>query len=80
MLDHHADDEFPNMMEAAGYFKEGRKAYQAGRWDQAAKLFHEVLRLHPKDKLSRLYVDRCERLKADPPGDRWNGVWVMTDK
>ena len=35
---------------------------------------------NPNDKLSRTYVERCELLKVEPPGDEWNGVWVMTSK
>ena len=31
------------------------------------------------DKLSQIYIDRCEHLKANPPED-WKGVWVMTSK
>lgn len=80
VLDYHTDDTFPNLMKVVGYFEEGRKAYRSGDWDQAIRLFGEVLKLHPNDKLSRTYIDRCEHLKANPPGDKWIGVWVMTAK
>ena len=80
VLDYHTDETFPHLMEVAGYFKEGRKAYGSGSWDLAIKLFGEALKLHPKDKLSQTYIDRCKHLKANPPVDSWNGVWVMTSK
>lgn len=79
-LDYHTEETFPQLMEVVGYFKEARKAYQIGNWDQAIKLFSEALRLHPKDKLSQTYIDRCTYLKDNPPGDNWDGVWVMKSK
>jgi len=80
VLDYHTEETFPHLMEVVGYFREGRRAYQAGDWDQAIKLFRESLRLHPQDSLSRIYIERCEHLKLEPPRDTWDGVWIMTSK
>ncbi|MBF0553108.1 MAG: GAF domain-containing protein [Nitrospirae bacterium] len=79
VLDYHTEETFPRLMEVAGYFREGRKAYQSGDWDHAAKLFRESLKLHAADKLSQIYVERCEHLKAAPP-TMWDGIWKMTSK
>jgi adenylate cyclase len=38
------------------------------------------LALHPGDKLSATYIERCEYLKAHPPEGKWEGVWVMKSK
>ncbi|MEI6305308.1 MAG: GAF domain-containing protein [Deltaproteobacteria bacterium] len=80
ILDYYSDESFPNMMEVTGYFKEGRQAYRNGDWAKAVKSFGEALRLHPQDKLSQNYIDRCEHLKANPPDGIWDGVWKMTSK
>jgi len=80
VLDYYDDESFPSMMEVTGYFKEGRQAYRSGDWAKAVKAFGEALRLHPKDKLSQTYIDRCEHLKANPPQGAWDGVWKMTSK
>ena len=80
VLDYHSDETFPHMMEVVGHFKEGRQAYQSAKWPQAIKSFREALRLHPLDKLSQMYIERCEHLKADPPQGHWEGVWTMTTK
>jgi adenylate cyclase len=80
VLDYHNEETFPNLMEVTGYFKEGRRVYGSGNWDNAIKSFGEALRLHPQDKLSRFYIDRCEYLKLNPPGDTWQGVWTMSSK
>jgi adenylate cyclase len=80
VLDYHTDESFPHMMEVVGHFTEGRRAYGNAKWPQAIRSFREVLRLHPGDTLSQLYVERCEHLKVHPPGDGWDGVWTMTSK
>ena len=80
VLDFHSEETFPNLMEVTGYFKEGLRVYRSGHWDNAIKSFNEALRLHPGDKLSRIYIDRCELLKLNPPGESWQGVWTMASK
>ncbi|MBI2355387.1 MAG: GAF domain-containing protein [Deltaproteobacteria bacterium] len=80
VLDYHTDETFPNVMEVTGHFRDGRNAYRSGSWHLAIKSFREALRLHPQDRLSQLYLDRCEHLKANPPEGTWAGVWTMTSK
>lgn len=80
VLDYHTDETFPNLMDVVNYFNEGMKHYRLGSWDNAIDKFKEALSRNPSDKLSQTYVERCEHLKAEPPGDEWNGVWVMTSK
>ena len=80
VLDYHTDETFPNLMEVVNYFKEGIGHYQRGTWEKAMKSFGEALRHHPGDTLSQTYIDRCQYMKANPPGEDWNGVWVMASK
>lgn len=80
ILDYHNDETFPNLMEAVNNFKNGLTQYRAGKWAKAIGAFKETLSLNPKDKLSQIYIERCEHLKEDPPGDGWDGVWIMTSK
>ena len=79
ILDYHTDETFPNVMEALNHFKSGLGHYREGKWDDAVAAFREVLSLNSEDRLSQIYVDRCEQLKANPPPD-WNGIWVMESK
>jgi len=79
VLDYHSDDGFPNLMEVVGHFKEGRKHFGAGAWDKAIGSFRQALAAHPKDKLSDIYIGRCEYMKANPP-DHWDGVWKLESK
>ena len=80
VLDYHTEETFPAVMEVVSYFKEGRRYYKAGSWNKAVKSFDEALKLHPDDRLTRMYIDRCRHLQANTPAGEWNGVWVMTTK
>lgn len=79
VLDYHSDETFPNLMDVVNHFREGRKHYRAGDWDRASRSFTECLKANDGDKLSTVYLERCARLKAEPPRD-WDGVWRMTAK
>ena len=56
-----------------------RQHYHVGAWAQAIKSFNHALHANPNDKLSQMYIDRCETLKKNPPTD-WNGIFIMTTK
>ncbi len=79
VLDYHTDESFPNLMDVVNHFREGRKHYRAGHWDKAVRAFEECLKANANDKLSKVYIERCATLKADPPKD-WDGVWRLTSK
>jgi adenylate cyclase len=80
VLDYHDDESFPNLMDVVNQFKDGMGKYRGGKWDAAIASFREALLLNPHDKLSEIYIERCETLKASPPEGEWNGVWVMDEK
>ena len=46
----------------------------------AAKLFEQSVSRQPQDYLSAMYLARCRTLIETPPGENWNGVFVMTKK
>jgi adenylate cyclase len=79
VLDYHTDETFPNLMDVVNHFREGRKHYRAGHWDKATRAFEECLKANENDKLSKVYIERCVTLKAEPPRE-WDGVWRMTKK
>ena len=80
ILDFHSESSFPKMADALRSFKLALGRYRAGAWHEASQGFAEVLELHPGDKPSKLYIDRCEIFKKDPPPENWDGVWVMQEK
>ena len=80
ILDYHTDESFPNLMDVVNLFKDALSKYRHKKWDAAVLAFQEALRLNPDDKLCSLYIQRCSKLKENPPAEDWNGVWVMTEK
>ncbi len=79
-LDYHNDATFPELQEVLGCFNEGVKQYRQQDWDRATAFFTKALEANPADKLSQTYIDRCALMKANPPGDEWDGVWIMKEK
>jgi adenylate cyclase len=68
------------LREVVGLFERGLAFYRQGDWDRAISQFNAALRVLPEDEPSKIFVDRCEMLKAKDPGQDWDGVWVMTTK
>lgn len=80
VLDYHNDDSFPNMIEALENFNNGVSYYKKGDWKASTKMFEKALKLNPKDKCAKMYVERCAYLANNPPEGKWDGVWVMKTK
>lgn len=54
--------------------------YRAHRWEDAVKYFTAILDGIPEDKPSKLYLERCNYYKNNPPSKEWDGVFNRTDK
>jgi adenylate cyclase len=80
VLDFHDERSFPNLMEVMHRFRDGLSLYRESRWDDALSAFEAALRYNPNDTAARLYIQRCQHLKENPPPENWDGVWVMTSK
>jgi len=70
-------------------FKQGIDKYLLQDWDGALNLFEQAKDLEPNkpgvtpgvaDNPSIILIDRCKVMKENPPGDDWDGVYVMTTK
>lgn len=80
ILAYHTHESFPGIGEVMGMFKDGLSAYRARKWDAAIRLFTDCLSINPNDKPSKLYIERAQFLKQNPPAENWAGVWVMESK
>ncbi|MBN1104937.1 MAG: GAF domain-containing protein [Deltaproteobacteria bacterium] len=80
VLDYHTEESFPNIMEVLQHFRMALAKYRQGKWDEACSAFQRILALNPDDQVSHMYVQRCQFLKANPPGKEWHGVWVLSNK
>ena len=70
-------------------FSQGIDKYLAQDWDAALQMFEKAKGMEPnkpgispgvKDNPSMILIDRCQVMKENPPGDDWDGVYVMTTK
>ncbi len=63
-------------------FEQGLEAYFAQRWDAAEAAFEAAWQLEadPGENPSRILLDRVRRMRQEPPGPDWDGVFVMTSK
>jgi adenylate cyclase len=56
------------------------QTYREGRWETAVAMFGELLHDFPDDGPTRLFIQRCFDLLAEPPEEEWDGVYVMKSK
>jgi len=80
LMDYHTEETYPNLADALGHFRIGLTKYRQKKWDDAKSNFQQVLAINDHDKAAKLYIERCEYFSANPPGDEWDGVWVMESK
>lgn len=68
------------MNKVLDYYNKGLQFYKERKFQEALMQFKSALELKPDDGPSKLYHDRCEILKKDPPPADWDGVFTMTTK
>jgi len=61
-------------------YNQGLALYKDRKFKEAKDLFEKALHILPDDGPSKLYIERCEGYINDPPGEDWDGVYVMKTK
>ncbi len=61
-------------------FSCGLQALQDRYWDEAGKLFNQVLKLDPSDGPSRFYLKLCRQFSRQIPADDWDGAVHLMEK
>ena len=61
-------------------YEQARRTYLAQEWDLAEATFRECLQIRPNDGPSRVFLERIQVLRRNPPGKDWNGVWQLVEK
>ena len=54
--------------------------YRKGKFRTARGAFEGILKEHPGDGPSRLYIKRCDEFLAEPPPMDWDGVYMAKSK
>jgi adenylate cyclase len=57
-----------------------RRSYLAHDWDTAEVTFRECVKIRPNDGPSRVFLERVQALRRNPPDKNWNGVWQLVEK
>lgn len=60
-------------------FAKAFHAYQNRQWDEAIHYFTICKKIYSNDNIAPLYIERCEKYKANPPPANWDGVWRITE-
>ena len=66
--------------EATELYQEGLKLYRSRSWDEAIAYMNQAYQLDPTCHVAEVYAQRAALYQLNPPGDDWNGVFVMTSK
>ncbi|MBL8020395.1 MAG: adenylate/guanylate cyclase [Leptospirales bacterium] len=61
-------------------FVEGLRLYKQGDFHEAMRIFESLAAKFPDDAAHAMYVRRCQKLLAEPPGSGWRGVSRMVMK
>jgi adenylate cyclase len=80
ILDFHTDASFPALAEFLQIFRLAMDQYRGRRFKEAMSAFSDAIRLHTDDKVSGMYLERCEHYLREPPPQDWNGAWTLTEK
>ncbi len=66
--------------EALERFELGRQRYLGRDWTGAIDAFSRADEILRGDPPSRMFIERCRRLAANPPAPDWDGSWSMDAK
>lgn len=75
-----------NVMDITGHYLEGLAFYKKQEWDKAIEIFTHNYKLEKewrpdqKTNPSKVYLERCNEFKANPPGADWDGVFKLKSK
>ena len=61
-------------------FEAALALYRAHKWEEAEKYFASILDEVPEDRPSKIYFERCEYYKNNPPPRDWDGVFNRLNK
>jgi len=74
------DDLDPGIQQMLNQYQKGFDHYLMRNWEWAMNHFRQALQIKSNDGPSRLYLLRCQEFLENPPGEDWDGVFVMKNK
>jgi len=61
-------------------FAQGLNSYYKQSWEEAINAFYESMKIHKKDGPSTYYLNLCEKYRANPPSEMWDGLIHLETK
>ncbi len=55
-------------------FQQAYELYLKRQWQEAKTIFAELLEEFPDDKVSQIYIERCEQFIVNEPDPYWSGI------
>lgn len=80
ILDYHDDSSFINLKDTLELYHEGLSLYRQAKWKESIKKLEKAHSLNKRDRICRIYLDRCRYFLSNPPNENWEGVWTMQEK
>jgi adenylate cyclase len=62
------------------FFHEALALYRKQEWEMAEQRLHELKKMSPADRLYDAFLERIAFLRANPPGDSWDGAFTFQTK
>jgi len=75
----------PEQVQMCAIYHQGLELYRQQQWDEASAKFavsEKLEEVFPRRSTtpSRVYIERCEFFKDNPPGPAWEGSWTLMSK
>lgn len=67
-------------LDALDRFQRVIEKYRAQKWDEAEALLTKLKETDPNRKVYKVYAERVAKLRVEPPGENWDGVFTFTTK
>jgi adenylate cyclase len=68
------------VLEEIKLFQQALRLYRKQEWDKAELQLFNLLKIAPQSKLYAVYAERVVHYRNNPPGEKWDGVFVFKTK
>jgi adenylate cyclase len=76
----HREESSDETRRACAIFTEALSTFRRQAWDEAAEKFHQCMKTLGEDGPSHFYLGLCEKYRAKPPAEPWDGLVRMDEK
>lgn len=73
-------DDTPDNRDLKRRFEQALEHYFAREFEQALAVLEQLRSDFPRDRVTRLYIERCRYHVSNPPREDWDGVSVAAEK